>query len=369
MWERPETGAGGTGRRNRSHSGHAVALTSVLADGRGLACHLLLPPAQDLPHPGVPLPGQTVFLVEGSIMKKTFVIRGFAGVALAAVGALIFLNVGSSAAKSIVTNVGEVVAPTQRIIADRNFAVQLLVDGRPLEEYFARGKSYVEAREGAEYEVRLRNPLPYRVAVALSVDGLNTIDARRTTAWNASKWVIEPYGTITIGGWQMSSERARRFYFTSERDSYGAKLGQTSNLGVVSAVFFRERRPIPIPITPPRPIYKDDSRRSDSAGDRAESPSAGASAQNSAKQRQGTIAPIPDDDYAATGIGRSVHHDVRWVNMELDTRPTAEVMIRYEYYPALVRLGILPRRYERPDPLGRREGARGFEDRRFSPEP
>lgn len=85
--------------------------------------------------------------------------------------------------------------------------------------------------------------------------------------------------------------------------------------------------------------------------------------------RKGQIAPQPDDEYAATGIGRSVRNDVHWVNMELDSRPAAEVVIRYEYYSALVRLGILPRRYERPDPLRRREGARGFEDRRFSPEP
>lgn len=300
-------------------------------------------------------------------MKKTMVILGFAGLALAAVSAVMLFTVRSSAATSIVTRIAAGAAPTQRIIADRTFDIQLLVDGRPLEEYYARGRSYVEAREGAEYEVRLRNPLPYRVAVALSVDGLNTIDARHTTAWNASKWVIEPYGTITIGGWQMSSARARRFYFTSERDSYGAKLGQTSNLGVVSAVFFRERRPIAI--APPYPIYKDENRRSDSSGERSEAPSAGTSSADSAKRRQGTIAPIPNDDYAATGIGRSVQNDVRWVDMELDTRAAGEVMIRYEYYPALVRLGILPRRYERPDPLGRREGAKGFEDRRFSPEP
>jgi len=213
----------------------------------------------------------------------------------------------------------------------------------------------------------VRNPLPYRVAVSLSVDGLNTIDARHTSAWNASKWVIEPHGTITVGGWQMSSERARRFYFTSERDSYGAKLGQTANLGVVSAVFFRELHR-PIPITPPRQIYKDSDRESNVPLERSESPSAGAETGSSAK-RQRAIAPVPDNEYAATGIGRSVQNDVRWVNMELDSRPAGEVSIRYEYYAALVRLGILPRRYERPDTLRRREDARGFEDRRFSPEP
>jgi hypothetical protein len=180
--------------------------------------------------------------------------------------------------------------------------------------------------------------------------------------------VIEPYGTINITGWQMSSQRARRFYFTSERDSYAARLGQTSNLGVISAVFFRERRPIPVPVTPPpgnRPLYKEDNRRENSS----EGPSASARTQGSAKQRRAETIPTPDDEYAATGIGRSVHNDVRWIDMELEARPAAEVLIRYEYYPALVRLGVVPRSYTRPDPLRRREEATGFEDRRFSPEP
>jgi hypothetical protein len=308
-------------------------------------------------------------------MKRTAVLICCAGVALVIVAASVAYRPTRAArvvapASNDLTEAEEsqVADKTEPVFLDRRFEVQILVNGRPLDEYYARGKSYVEAVAGAEYEVRIRNPLPFRVAVALSVDGLNTIDARRTTAWNASKWVIEPYGAISITGWQMSSERARRFYFTSERDSYGAKLGQTSNLGVVSAVFFRERRPIAVPVTPPprpRPPYEEDGRRdSNSGATKAESRT-----DNLAKQKQGEIAPMPDDEYAATGIGRSVHNDVRWINLELESRPAAEVIIRYEYYPALVRLGILPRTYTRPDTLRRREGATGFEDRRFSPEP
>jgi hypothetical protein len=118
-----------------------------------------------------------------------------------------------------------------------------VIDGRPTAEYFARGRRYVEALENAEYALRIHNPTGSRVAVALSVDGMNTIDARHTSAWDAHKWVIEPYGTISVRGWQMSSENARRFYFTNERDSYGAKIGQTANLGIIAAVFFRERNP------------------------------------------------------------------------------------------------------------------------------
>ncbi len=310
-------------------------------------------------------------------MKRTAVFLSCAAVTLAILAASVVsrppqaAHVWSPVSNELTEAEGGQVSETAAQVArDRRFEVELVVNGHKLDEYYARGKGYVEAIAGAEYEVRIRNPLPFRVAVALSVDGLNTIDARRTTAWNASKWVIEPYGTINITGWQMSSERARRFYFTSERDSYGAKLGQTSNLGVVQAVFFRERRPIAVPVTPPprpRPTYEEDGRRDNSS---SSAPTAGARDESAAKQKQGAIAPMPDDDYAATGIGRSVHNDVRWVNLELESRPAAEVMIRYEYYPALVRLGIAPRTtYTRPDTLRRREGASGFEDRRFSPEP
>ena len=106
------------------------------------------------------------------------------------------------------------------------FDVEVVTGGYPLEVIYGRGRRYVEAREGSEYELVVRNPLGVRVAVALSVDGLNTIDARRTSSWESSKWVIEPYGTARIKGWQTSSTNARRFYFTTERDSYAARLGR-----------------------------------------------------------------------------------------------------------------------------------------------
>jgi hypothetical protein len=260
------------------------------------------------------------------------------------------------------------------VVADNGFEVEVWVEGRPLEQYLARGRRYVEALEGAEYELRIRNPLGVRVAVALSVDGLNTIDARRSTAVDASKWVVNPYQTITISGWQMSSARARHFYFTTERDSYGAKLGQTANLGVISAVFFRERTERVIVPPPRRPIpMEDGTGREERKDSRDSSASSSARERNSsgAAPKRSEAYPVPDDESAATGIGRNVRHDVRWIDMDLESRPSAQVTIRYEYRAALVRLGIVPRPYPypQPDPLDRRERSTGFEDRRYSPEP
>lgn len=205
------------------------------------------------------------------------------------------------------------IIPGKRVVRYPNFELDVLVDGRPLNEYSESGRVYVDALQGAEYELRLRNSSPDRVAVALSVDGMNTIDADQTSAWNSSKWVIEPYETITISGWQMSSERARRFYFTNERDSYANKLGRKANLGVITAVFFREKRR-QIPIT---------------KGGDAPSSSAGAAAEPEMRAEQSRDSSRAAK--AATGIGRSVRNEVRSIDMDLDSRPAAEVTIRYQY--------------------------------------
>ncbi len=270
---------------------------------------------------------------------------------------------------------GEINAPpldAESVATENGFSVEVLIDGMPTAEYAARGRRYIEALENAEYELRIHNPSASRVAVALSVDGLNTIDARHTSAWDAHKWVIEPYGTIHVRGWQMSSENARRFYFTTERDSYAAKLGQAANLGVISAVFFRERAPYRIlPVTPGEPRTRNENEdriRVPESNSPTESMGQGQPSRDSAKTRSLPSYPAPDDESAATGIGRSVRNGVQWIKMDLEQRPVGEVTIRYEYRAALVRLGIIPRDYPRPSVLDRRERAQGFEPK-YCPQP
>jgi len=232
------------------------------------------------------------------------------------------------------------------------YSIEILVDGRPLQEFAARSRTYVEAREGSDYAIRLRNGSSQRVAVAVSVDGLNVIDAKTTSPREASKWILDPYQTITLEGWQTGSQTARRFFFTTEDRSYGAWLGETRNLGLVSAAFFRERLPDPAPITRP------------SAPEKKERSARGAAQEESAQ------APLSADDYAATGIGQEIEHRVRRVHFEAEPSPAAVMEVRYEYRDALVRLGVLPRPYAyREDPLERRERARGFQEPGYAPDP
>ena len=223
--------------------------------------------------------------------------------------------------------------------------VTILVDGVVQRHYAHAGRWYIEARKGKEYAIRLRNPYPVRVAVALSVDGLNTIDARETTAAGARKWVLDPFETVVISGWQTSQTQARRVEFTTEENSYGQALGKTANLGVMSAAFFKERA-VNRHMQEPQ---KNQARRRPSPSAPAES-AAGARDESRAR-----------DEYAATGMGRATDHPIDQVWLDLENAPSQVVNIRYEFRPQLVKLGVLKPTPTIADPLVRRERARGFE--------
>jgi hypothetical protein len=300
------------------------------------------------------------------MLKRTVV--GLAAVATLSLVAIWGAGYGFRGSAAAEAEVDRSTFEPEEVVAQNGFSVQVIVSGSAATEYAARGRRYIEALENAEYELRIHNPTASRVAVALAVDGLNTIDARHTSAWDAHKWVVEPYGTITVRGWQMSSENARHFYFTTERDSYAAKLGQAANLGVISAVFFRERgQPVTVTKAGPKPLYgKENDTRT--ANDRAESAPTQAGSANAAREKSAPPYPPPDDESAATGIGRSVRNDVQWVHMDLDPKAFSEVTIRYEYRATLVKLGIIPRDYPKPNVIDRRERAQGFEPK-FCPQP
>ena len=244
--------------------------------------------------------------------------------------------------------------------------VEILVDGVPQPRYAHRGRWYVEALKGREYAIRLHNPYAVRVAVALSVDGLNTIDARETTAQGARKWVLGPYQTVTISGWQTSQTDARRFEFTTEAQSYGQALGKATNLGMISAVFFKERASA---ITPDVYVEREDSReRAPRLAPALPASQEAASAQDAPSAAgEATQARKAPEEYAATGMGRRTDHAVTQVWLDLEDAPAQTVNVRYEFRPQLVRLGVL-RAAPQDNPLQRRERARGFEPG-FSPEP
>jgi hypothetical protein len=241
------------------------------------------------------------------------------------------------------------------------FELSVIVNGSPATEYPFRDKTYIEALRGKSFTLRLHNPTSERIAVALSVDGLNVVDAKRTTATDATKWILSPYQAVEIPGWQVSGETSRRFFFTETGRSYAKWIGDTRNVGTIEAVFFREKTRLPQPITrEARPqSSREEGRVRDSAPpSRKRSPATGETGTT-----VGGEAPLVDSD-AATGIGERTSFPVQWVEFEEDPLPVASISLRYEYRRELIRLGV----FSGEGNLYARDRGRGFE-REYAPDP
>ena len=125
------------------------------------------------------------------------------------------------------------------------FSVEVVgEDGADKPESSRSGRPFVAAAPGERYSLRLHNPLPVRVAVTLTVDGLNSISGKPSGIADGQKWLLEPFSTVVIRGWQVDQGESRRFFFTDKPKSYAkwreGQLGKdlSANCGVIGAAFF-----------------------------------------------------------------------------------------------------------------------------------
>lgn len=191
------------------------------------------------------------------------------------------------------------------------------------------GYPFVTASKGERYSVRIYNPLPVQVAVNLTVDGLNSITGKPSGISDGSKWMIDPYSSITIPGWQVSGGEARRFFFTNKPKSYakwrGNQLGEdlAANCGVIGAAFFWSQEELnqyyddhPIYRYTQKPIpYSsfDLKAKKEMAKNYASSMAPSASAPNADLQAE------PAPQQAGTGMGESESHPTYQVDFHYDT--------------------------------------------------
>ena len=274
--------------------------------------------------------------------------------------------------------------------ADRGpIAVEVLVAGRTTPLFMAanrRDRWYLEAKQGRKYELRVRNTSGERIGFVLAVDGLNAIDG--TLSRNASTepmYVLEPYADATIKGWRKNLDQVSRFVFVDERRSYAERTGQgNGDLGWIRVTAFHEvwherwgRGDLR--------MYRDgggarggesrESResREEMSKDEAAPPSAQAMPESRGRvgsvQGRGTdIAPAPSspsrepvaESNPGTGWGPNQRDHVRRVEFTPRAHAAAQVVLRYEYKPALVALGILPWREPVDRTWERDHGVYGF---------
>ncbi len=193
-----------------------------------------------------------------------------------------------------------------------HFRVEVLSDETgPKRESVRDGKPFIEAVPQERYAVRLYNPLPVRVGVNLTIDGLSSISGKPVGPSKGKKWIIQPHSFVTIRGWQVTGDDARRFFFTSKEDSYAAWRSNawgrdlSVNCGVIGAAYFwskddmedwLEAHPVY------EPVYRDEIAQD-----------------GMSRSKAGVPAPSVERQQAGTGMGERESHPVRNVEFHYDT--------------------------------------------------
>jgi len=241
--------------------------------------------------------------------------------------------------------------------------------GQRLPIYFHEGRRYVAGTPGARYAVAVRNRTGARVLAVVAVDGVNAVSGE-TAAWHQTGYVLDAYQRYEVRGWRKSQARVAAFEFTALSDSYAARTGRPSDVGVIGVALFREApRPEPAQVAPD--VRQDSRLRSseqanDAAPASAPAPtsSAGAAASaasaEKAEQSRGAAdlasaeatAPRRLQERLGTGHGRSETSQVSYTDFErARAQPDQVVTIHYDSRANLIALGVIPRPApERPVP-------------------
>ena len=119
--------------------------------------------------------------------------------------------------------------------------MQILVNGRPVREYSKNGRNFIEAREGTEYSIKLKNNSNRRAKIIFSVDGLDVIGGKSADKAKTG-YIVDSYDSIEIKGFRYSDDSVASFKFDRKSLSYSkSKTGNTLNCGVIGARIILEK--------------------------------------------------------------------------------------------------------------------------------
>lgn len=224
--------------------------------------------------------------------------------------------------------------------------------GQTLQVWRHQGRLFVAGRPGARYALRVTNNTPGRVLAVLSVDGVNIVSGE-TAGYDQRGYILEPYRSYDLTGWRKSTSEVAAFTFAPLPQSYAARTGRPTDVGVIGMAVFSERpRVVVAPVAPP--VSRDSAPR---AGRGAPPPAAAPPPVQ--QMESGALAAAPErrEERLGTGHGAIEYSasSVRPFERASNT-PFFVWQVEYDTRANLVARGVIPAE-PRPRPF---PGGAGF---------
>ena len=127
----------------------------------------------------------------------------------------------------------------------KNYSMEVLINGKPAKEYYHEGRHYIEGRKDSVFTIRLKNNTPERVLFVPSVDGLSVMDGE-DASFDDRGYIVDGYSSMVIDGWRLSDDKVAEFYFSSPEQSYRKRANKGNNIGSIAVAVFKEKQNIMI---------------------------------------------------------------------------------------------------------------------------
>jgi hypothetical protein len=251
--------------------------------------------------------------------------------------------------------------------------------GQPLRVWRHHGRLFVAGQPGAPYSLRVTNHTDGRVLVVLSVDGVNIVNGE-TANYNQRGYVLTGYQSHDINGWRKSETEIAAFSFAPLPQSYAARTGRPSDVGIIGMAVFKEKVVPPTPIEvspPPEPRSRDQAQSGAYRAPRAAAdvptipPLPIPPVQQRAAEPAPPTASGQPQDLVVTARRQeeklgTAHGAREWslatiVKFERATRyPQSVLQIEYDTYANLIAGGVIPAANRRPLPFPSNSGHDGY---------
>jgi hypothetical protein len=129
--------------------------------------------------------------------------------------------------------------------------IQILVNGNRCKQYNHQGKTYIEAKNGSEYVIEVKNNAYQRILSVGAVDGLNVLTGK-TASETDTGYIVDAYSSMKIKGFRYSNDEWAMFKFgykfNGKTYAQSKEDDSEKNCGIISLRMFYEK---PVPYTPP----------------------------------------------------------------------------------------------------------------------
>src|ERR1700710_872043 len=104
-----------------------------------------------------------------------------------------------------------------------SYDIHILVNGNRCKQYNHDGRIYIEAKEGSDYAIEIKNNAWKRILAVCSVDGLDILTGKKASDASPG-YVINGMYSNRFDGFRVSNEKVAKFVFTykDRGDSYAA---------------------------------------------------------------------------------------------------------------------------------------------------